>query len=456
MKEIRKYLNSNRIRFLFMVMGFILLLPLAADLTAQQQRFPEPEFMTPYELPETSTPMPRANFMEYVDLLVLAGVMGLTLWLVFKRRSRRWILWTTVFALLYFGFYRNGCICPIGAVQNVVLTLSGSGYLLPITVLAFFMLPLILSLFAGRIFCGAACPLGAIQDLLVFKPVKLKPWIRNALGIFPFVYLGLAVLFAVTGSDFIICRYDPYVGIFRMNAEFTMVIFGISFLLIGAFVARPFCRFVCPYGALLKVTSTFSKHHLSITPADCINCKLCKDSCPFDAIDTPTDDPQHKILPGEKRQFLRYVLLIPIFVVVTGWAVSSAHHYLARAHPDVQLARMVLEEPELMHDETNLDISTFMASGRTLEMLIEDASIVQKQFKAGSRYLGGFLGLVIALTLLQQLTYRKRTIYQTNRSNCLSCGRCMDFCPVGKPDHPWFKEHPEYLSTEKTEKKHDG
>ncbi len=437
--------NSQKV---LLVLGFFMLLPFGADLSAQQQRFPEPEFMTPYTLPETTTPMPRSNLMEYVDVLVLAGVMALTLWLVFKRRSRRWILWTTVFALLYFGFYRNGCICPIGAVQNFVLALSGSGYVLPITVLAFFLLPLILSLFAGRIFCASACPLGAIQDILVFKPVKVPPWVRHSLGIFPFVYLGLAVLFAVTGSDFIICRYDPYVGIFRMSAEFPMAVFGISFLLVGAFVARPYCRFVCPYGAMLKVTSTFSKHHLSITPTDCINCKLCKDSCPFDAIDAPTDAPEHRIQPSERKQFLRYILLIPIFVLITGWAVSSAHHYLARAHPDVQLARMLLADPSLMHDETNLDITTFMASGRTLEMLVEDAGEVTRQFKAGSRYLGGFLGLVIALTLLQQLTYRRRTIYQANRSNCLSCGRCMDFCPVGKPDHPWFIENPDHLIQE--------
>lgn len=417
-----------------------------SEATSQQQRFPQPEFETGYVLPDTSTPEPRSASMEYVDLLVLILVLAFTIWLIFKKRSRRYILWTSVFALIYFGFYRNGCICSIGAVQNLALAIFSNSYTISITVLAFFIIPLLVSLFAGRIFCASACPLGAIQDLVVFKPVKVAPWLQKTLGLFPFIYLGLAILFAATGTDFIICRYDPFVGIFRMSAEFHMVMLGAGFLLVGAFVARPYCRFVCPYGALLSVTSRFSGHHLSITPAECIKCKLCKDSCPFDAIDKPTEDKEIRPNSRNSRNFILYALLLPVFVFVTAWAVSLSHSYLAKAHPDVYLANLLIAKPEMIQDSESLDVQTFLASGRTLDQLVEDASAVQLKFKRGSWFLGGFIGLVIAITLLNQVIFRRRTIYEANRSECLSCGRCMDYCPVGKPEHPWFAENPDKVN----------
>ena len=138
----------------------------------------------------------------------------------------------------------------------------------------FFVLPLLSTLFYGRTFCAGVCPLGAIQDLVIVKPISLPKWLNKTLGLIPYVYLSLAVLFAATGTDFIICRYDPFVGIFRMDAKFLMIVLGVAFLLMGMFVGRPYCRFLCPYGVLLSWMSRFSKKHLTITPSECIQCKL--------------------------------------------------------------------------------------------------------------------------------------------------------------------------------------
>lgn len=425
------------------ILAFIFFLITLAGLTeisvAQQQRFPMPEFETEYQIPDTTRPAPRSAALEYMDVSVLLLVMGITLWLIFKKRSRKGIFWLAVFALLYFGFYREGCICSVGAVQNLALALYTSEYAVPLTAMAFFVFPLAVSLFAGRIFCGSACPLGIIQDVVVVKPVKLNPWLQKALGLFPFIYLGLAILYAATGTDFIICRYDPFIGIFRMGAEFHMIVLGIGFLLMGMFVARPYCRFVCPYGALLNIGSQFSKNHLSITPKDCINCKLCKDSCPFDAIDFPTEEADLRPQPSDRRRLLLYMTLIPVFAITGALLVSASYKTLSAVHPDVSLANTLIAHPEKMERPDNLDIETFLSSDRTLEMLVADAAIIQQKFKTGGLWLGGFIGLVLAFSLLNQVIFRKRDIYQANRGKCYSCGRCMDYCPVGKPDHPYFQ-----------------
>lgn len=413
------------------VLFFVLLSFLSWNSIAQQ-RFPKPEFETGYVQPSPTTPEPRQISMEYIDILVLVVVLILGWYFIFKKRSRRGLLWLTVFALLYFGFYREGCICPIGAIQNVTLTLFDPDYAISIPVLAFFVIPLLFALFYGRVFCGAACPLGAIQDLVVIKPVKIPAWLRTTLGLIPFIYLSLAILYAATGTEFIICRYDPFIGIFRMGAESHMIILGIAFLVLGLFVARPYCRFLCPYGALLKVTSLFSKKHLSITPAECIQCKLCHDSCPFEAIDYPTKENAETGSRKNINRFMLYSLLIPVWIFIGGYALSHANKFMSKAHPDVYLADLLIKHPELKNDTENIDIKTFMSSGKSFDTLVEEAKTIQAKFYTGGWIMGGFLGFVIGLTLLNQVIFRKREDYRANKGDCFSCGRCMDYCPVKK------------------------
>jgi ferredoxin len=420
------------------VRGFLLIFALTFNLSTltlhspAQQRFPKPEFETGYVLPNTVTPEPRANALEYMDVAVLLVVLSVAAWLAIRKRSRQGILWLSLFTFIYFGFYRQGCICAVGSVQNVALTLSDPGYKISLTVLLFFLLPLVFSLFFGRVFCAGACPLGAIQDLIILKPLSLPSWVRKTLGMIPYIYLGLAILFVVTKTDFIICRYDPFVGIYRINATFLMTVLGIAFLLTGLFIARPYCRFLCPYGVLLHWTSKVSKWHLTITPSKCIKCKLCTPSCPFDAIDYPTDP----AITGNSRQgvkkFLLYAFLIPLWVAAgsyTGW---KAHAWLSKANKNVYLAELLISRPEVKNDLNNIDVQTFLSSGKTMEILVEESKAIRAAFKTGSTILGAFLGLVIGLTLLNQLIFRRNDVYQPNRGYCVSCGRCMDYCPVDR------------------------
>src|SRR6185369_13478072 len=127
-------------------------------------------------------------------------------------------------------------------------------------------LPLVTALFFGRTFCAAACPHGALQDLILLKAVQVPAWLERGLGVIPFVYLGLAVLFAATGSAFIICQYDPFIPIFRLSGSTTALAIGAGLLATGVFVGRPYCRFLCPYGALLKIAASVSKWRVRITP----------------------------------------------------------------------------------------------------------------------------------------------------------------------------------------------
>jgi polyferredoxin len=240
-----------------------------------------------YQTPEVQRPLPRAQWHELLDVGLLAGALGLAAWLVLRRRSRAGALALTVACLAYFGFYREGCVCPIGAIQNVSVALAHDGYAISYVVIAIFFLPLVAALFFGRVFCSGVCPLGAIQELVVFRPLRVPRRLDRALGSLKWVYLALAIGFALlpaASRDFVICRYDPFVGFFRMTGFAHVLLIGAGLLVLGMFVGRPYCRYLCPYGALLSLTSRLAWRSVSITPSKELDCGLCVDACPYGAI----------------------------------------------------------------------------------------------------------------------------------------------------------------------------
>src|ERR1043166_1475579 len=276
----------------------------AARLNAvAEQRFPPPEFESGHQLPVTAVPGARGLFLQYGDVMVLAACLGIASWLVFKKRSRKGVLWLGLFSLAYFGFYRKGCVCSIGSIQNVALALGDSNYAVPLGVLAFFLLPLVFALFSGRVFCSGVCPHGALQDLVLIRPLKLPYWLEQGLSVLPYVYLGASVIFAATGSAFIICQYDPFVPLFRMSGRVLMVASGVGLLLLGTFVGRPYCRFLCPYGALLRMSSVLAKLRVRVTPTVCTQCRLCESACPFGAMREPeTSRAEPQLLSGDRSE----------------------------------------------------------------------------------------------------------------------------------------------------------
>jgi ferredoxin len=438
---VNSWLKNNKYLFqrIFAATVLVLLVFTHFD-TLAQQRFPKPEFESGHTQPPTLTPDPRAGWLEVLDVVVLLGAMSLMTWLLLKRRSRKGVFWLSLFSLAYFGFYRLGCVCSVGSFQNVTLGLFHSGYQVPYTVIAFFAIPLIFALFYGRTFCAGVCPLGAIQDLFVIKPHSLKSWVNALLGLIPFIFLGLAVLYAATATDFIVCRYDPFVSIFRFDGTFFLFALGALFLIAGIFIARPFCRFFCPYGALLNLFSRLSNRHMTITPTECIQCRLCENSCPFDAIQRPVAVNVTEHRKTAVRRLIILSLLIPVLVIAGGWTAYQYHENLARVHPKVRLANVLLDNPETVSVEVEEEITAFRTSGKPVEELYSEAAGIVGDFRTGSWIFGAFIGLAFGLTLASLTRFRYRPDYVPNKGTCLSCGRCMEYCPVRTGKEHEFNE----------------
>jgi ferredoxin len=368
----------------------------------------------------------------YADAAVLALTLGAATWLIYRKRSRKGIIGLSLFSLAYFGFYREGCICAIGSVQNVALGVFGNGYAVPLTVMVFFALPLLLALFAGRAFCAGACPHGALQDLVLIKPLPLPAWLEHGLGVLPFIYLGAGVLFAATGSAFIICQYDPFVPIFRMSGRTLMVLTGIALLVLGMFVGRPYCRFLCPYGALLKLASTVAKWRVRVTPDYCTQCRLCEASCPFGAMRQPeAGKPSPATAGRERTQLALLVAALPLLVILGAWVGYRFSTTAAGMHPTVSLARQYVRERDtpqktgaLTPDELALE-----RARQNPEPLLAEALNVENRFRPATSAFGGWIGLVLGSKLISLSVRRKRTDYEPDRGDCFACARCFEYCP---------------------------
>jgi len=438
-----------------------------------QQRFPPPEFEPTYHQPPTTYPPTGPPWADWADLGVLAGLLVAAAVLSLRFRRRWAIVALSVVALLYLGFYRGGCVCPIGAIQNVAAALLVKDYVLPLTVAGFFLLPLLFSLISGRSFCAGVCPLGAAQDLVAVKPLSVPAWLDESLGLLAYVYLGAAVMFVAAGAGFFICQYDPFVSIFRLvplgkmlegaarrepvdvyavSGRIDTLLLAAAFVATGLFVARPYCRWLCPYGVLLGWLSKLSFWRVTVTPEDCVKCRLCEDACPFGAIRKPSAEaPSRQRLRG-KAALLAAMGLLPVLLVGGGLLGGLLGPGMARAHWTVRLADRIRDEDAGTVKGATDESKAFRETARTSAELFAEADGIVAQFDAkwpltrvvslglagGSRgprvgmahLLGALVGLVIGLKLIG-LTVRRRTAdYEPDRFSCLSCGRCFAYCPI--------------------------
>jgi len=149
---------------------------------------------------------------------------------------------------------------------------------LPLAILGL-VLFIILTFIFGRIFCGYLCPIGALQEIVYLIPIK-KLKIKNKT--LPIVFrLIFFIAFVVLGVIFSmgILTFFGFYDFFNLNVTSIFFYIFLALLTVSIFFYRPFCRFFCPYGALLSLASIKGLFKLQRN-ANCVDCKKCEIICP--------------------------------------------------------------------------------------------------------------------------------------------------------------------------------
>ncbi|MFO8009907.1 MAG: 4Fe-4S binding protein [Dehalococcoidia bacterium] len=135
-----------------------------------------------------------------------------------------------------------------------------------------------LTLLLGRAFCGYVCPIGAVQELLYrVKTRKVKIVNKVVPAGFRLLLLTAFVILAVVFTEGLLA----YLGLkdfFHLEVRGYFYVF-LGLVIIGVFIYRPFCRLLCPYGAILSLVSGKSRFKLRRTD-ECIDCGECEKACP--------------------------------------------------------------------------------------------------------------------------------------------------------------------------------
>lgn len=412
-------------------LAFLSLLVMTMVVNAQN-RFPKPDFESGYQYTQVTHAVPNETLWAAIDIAMLVILMSVVAWAVLKKRVRTPIIAVSLVSVSYFGFFRAGCVCSIGSIQNVALAMVDQSYIIPIGVLLMFALPIVFTLLFGRVFCAGVCPFGALQELVNIKNHHIPRAIATTLSIIPWIYLILAILLAVSRGGFIICQYDPFIGIFRLGGDMTLIFVGVALLIISIFTGRPFCRFICPYGALLSLFSRVSVWKMKITPVPCINCELCHNACPIDAIRPPHDNKVNESRAKGVKRILIYFVVIPCITIAGAFVMRYASEPLSTLNKDVRLYQMVIENERNPQENQSFELQSFYGKGGSLEKLEPQVMIFKEQFTRNSTIAGAFIGLIIGVTFISLSIKRTRKTYEIDDANCVNCAKCMKYCPQDK------------------------
>lgn len=217
--------------------------------------------------------IPKAVGFIY-GLLAFAALAWL--WYSGRFTRRRALPFLIVSALL--GFLVFAPVFPYQLQMVVLGNAAALGSPLPMAI-GGLLLFIVLALVLGRVICGQVCPAGAVQELMYLLPAKKRGRAESRVPVA--VRAGVFVVFLAAGLGLSV----NLLALIGLPAFFHLAVASASFfvflgiVLLSATVYRPFCRYVCPYGALLAPAASKGLYRLLRTDA-CIGCRKCERACP--------------------------------------------------------------------------------------------------------------------------------------------------------------------------------
>lgn len=191
--------------------------------------------------------------------------------------------------------------CPIGSLQAV---LGSRKYQFSFYIVGFLM---VVGAVFGRFVCGWLCPFGLVQDFLYkipfFRKRKLLPGDRYLKYLKYLLLVGFVILLPLFAVDFVgqgspwFCKWVCPSGTLTAGIPLVLankplqaavgwlyawkVLLLVLLLLLSVWVYRPFCRYLCPLGAIYGLFNPIAFYKIKIDTEKCTSCGACQKACPF-------------------------------------------------------------------------------------------------------------------------------------------------------------------------------
>jgi polyferredoxin len=235
----------------------------------------------------TAIPM----FILWVSLMIVFT------WLLLKKKiSKNISIVLYILSIALGGIVLGGIPSAVMPIQLILATIGfGNPIISVLPMIIILSLLLITSLFIGRIFCGYACPVGTLQEII--SKIKFKSNVKdqkdvqytihipnNVARIIRWIFFVVVAILAIIWSFALLQLINPFLGysFFTNPLAITLLVPLITLILISVlsiFIYRPWCRLLCPFGAFASEISRLSLFKLRRTEA-CTDCGLCEQICP--------------------------------------------------------------------------------------------------------------------------------------------------------------------------------
>ena len=198
------------------------------------------------------------NFFSGIGLKDIIGLLVVFLGAfitLLKVKNKKLMTLQLVLNVGVLGFW---CGSFLSLTTFVSWAANGVNLSLSIVTIAMFVIILIMPLFNRKgSYCHIHCPMGSAQELLArtkVKKWKLKPQLNKRLNnLRYYVLTGLLFLMWI-GVGFNLINYELFSAFIVSSASTVILVMTAIFLLLSLFIPRPYCRFVCPTGALLTLS----------------------------------------------------------------------------------------------------------------------------------------------------------------------------------------------------------
>lgn len=253
--------------------------------------------------------------VEIAALLLMLLVLTATFFFQFQATANaRVFYWFRIgyltLTLVFVGWYANAQLSVVNLMALAGSLRSGftwDAFLLdPLVFIQWFAVAAALLFWGRGAFCGWLCPFGALQELTnkiarAFKvPQWTLPWGLNE-RLWPLKYMIFLGLFGLSFVSIPLAEtyaeIEPFKTaiILKFMRDWPFVVFALVLLLIGLFVERFYCRYLCPLGAALAIPARIRMFDWLKRYKDCGSpCQTCRNECPVQAI-----HPTGEINPNE-------------------------------------------------------------------------------------------------------------------------------------------------------------